>query len=41
MVILLEEEADAFWCFEHAMRRVVCMSMPLFYIHILYFLYGE
>ncbi|CAH1420074.1 unnamed protein product [Lactuca virosa] len=22
MVILLEEEADAFWCFEHAMRRV-------------------
>ncbi|CAH1439933.1 unnamed protein product [Lactuca virosa] len=22
MVILLEEEADAFWCFEHAIRRV-------------------
>ncbi|KAK1428419.1 hypothetical protein QVD17_17253 [Tagetes erecta] len=22
MVILLEDEADAFWCFEHAMRRV-------------------
>lgn len=24
MVILLENEADAFWCFEHAMRRLVC-----------------
>lgn len=23
MVILLENEADAFWCFEHVMRRVV------------------
>ncbi|XWS36460.1 hypothetical protein CRYUN_Cryun20dG0087500 [Craigia yunnanensis] len=22
MVILLEDEADAFWCFEHAMRRL-------------------
>lgn len=24
MIILLENEADAFWCFEHAMRRLVC-----------------
>ena len=24
MVILLENEADAFWCFERAMRRLVC-----------------
>ncbi|WOG87165.1 hypothetical protein DCAR_0206388 [Daucus carota subsp. sativus] len=24
MVILLEDDADAFWCYEHAMRRLVC-----------------
>ena len=23
MIILLEDEADAFWCFERAMRRLV------------------
>ncbi|GFZ12501.1 Ypt/Rab-GAP domain of gyp1p superfamily protein [Actinidia rufa] len=22
MIILLEDEADAFWCFEHLMRRL-------------------
>lgn len=24
MIILLENEADAFWCFERTMRRLVC-----------------
>lgn len=27
MVILLENEADAFWCFERAMRRLVCSDV--------------
>lgn len=25
MIVLLENEADAFWCFEHLMRRMVCI----------------
>ena len=25
MIILIENEADAFWCFERAMRRLVCI----------------
>lgn len=35
MVILLDDEADAFWCFERAMRRLVfllsilCIAPPL------------
>ncbi|KAI9181111.1 hypothetical protein LWI28_011573 [Acer negundo] len=27
MVILLENEADAFWCYEHAMRRLLMWAM--------------
>ncbi|KAL8089128.1 hypothetical protein AgCh_038778 [Apium graveolens] len=27
MIILLEDDADAFWCYEHAMRRVVMWAM--------------
>lgn len=30
MVILLENEADAYWCFEHAMRRLVCFKFMTF-----------
>lgn len=30
MIILLEDEADAFWCFERLMRRLV-----LTYLHFL------
>lgn len=26
MIILLDDEADAFWCFERLMRRLVCLS---------------
>lgn len=29
MVILIENEADAFWCFERAMRRLVRLLFPL------------
>lgn len=27
MIILLEDEADAFWCFERLMRRLVIFSL--------------
>lgn len=29
MIILLEDEADAFWCFERLMRRLVRPCMKL------------
>lgn len=29
MVILIDNEADAFWCFERAMRRLVLIFLPL------------
>jgi hypothetical protein len=32
MIILLEDEADAFWCFERLMRRLV----PFFPIEFLF-----
>ncbi|RWV90110.1 hypothetical protein GW17_00047711 [Ensete ventricosum] len=27
IIIVIENEADAFWCFEHLMRRVVCIFL--------------
>lgn len=27
IIVLIENEADAFWCFERLMRRVVCIFM--------------
>jgi hypothetical protein len=26
MIVLLKDEADAFWCFEKLMRRLVCFA---------------
>jgi hypothetical protein len=26
MIVLLNDEADAFWCFEKLMRRLVCLA---------------
>jgi hypothetical protein len=31
MIILLEDEADAFWCFERLMRRLVVLNMFYFF----------
>lgn len=29
MIILLDDEADAFWCFERLMRRLVYINISL------------
>lgn len=34
MIVLLENEADAFWCFEHTMRRLVCKKFVIFFFYI-------
>jgi hypothetical protein len=30
MIVLLKDEADAFWCFEKLMRRLVCSAFVNF-----------
>lgn len=44
--ILIENEADAFWCFERLMRRMVCLlhffNLSLFVVYMcLIFLFLE
>lgn len=34
MIILLDDEADAFWCFERLMRRLVNISSTDLYVVI-------
>lgn len=36
MIILLEDEADAFWCFEHLMRRLVKDHLKLHFYYLSY-----
>lgn len=35
MIILLEDEADAFWCFERLMHKLVfCCHLPLLLVNV-------